>query len=126
MWDPGLVWGLRTRWLSLRHSHASLLVGAICVQASFSAGKNQALKFKKAKIFVVFFFGYNLFCLALAGVAQWTECGPENHRVTNSIPVQGTCLGCRPGPHWGCVRVNHTWMFLSLSFSLHFPLSKNK
>ena len=55
MWAPGLVWGLRTRWLSLRHSHASLLVGAICVQASFSAGKNQALKFKKAKIFVVFF-----------------------------------------------------------------------
>ena len=35
---------------------------------------------------------------ALAGVAQWTECGPANQRVTGSIPSQGICLGCRPGP----------------------------
>ena len=36
--------------------------------------------------------------LALAGVAQWIECLPANQRVTSSIPSQGTCLGCRPGP----------------------------
>ena len=36
--------------------------------------------------------------LALAGVAQWIEHGPENQRVASLIPSQGTCLGCRPGP----------------------------
>ena len=35
---------------------------------------------------------------ALAGVAQWIECLPANQRVASSIPNQGTCLGCRPGP----------------------------
>ena len=37
--------------------------------------------------------------LALAGVAQWIECWPANHKVTGSIPSQGPCLGCGPGPH---------------------------
>ena len=37
----------------------------------------------------------------LAGVAQWIERQPANQRVTGSIPSQGTCLGCRPGPWWG-------------------------
>ena len=35
---------------------------------------------------------------ALAGVAQWIECRPTNHRVAGSIPSQGTRLGCGPGP----------------------------
>ena len=35
---------------------------------------------------------------ALAGMAQWTECGPVNQRVACSIPSQGTRLGCGPGP----------------------------
>ena len=35
---------------------------------------------------------------ALAGVAQWIEHQPVNQRVTSSIPSQGTCLGCGPGP----------------------------
>ena len=34
----------------------------------------------------------------LAGVAQWIEHWPANQSVTGSIPSQGTCLGCRPGP----------------------------
>ena len=34
----------------------------------------------------------------LTGVAQWTECWPANQRVPSSIPSQGTCLGCIPGP----------------------------
>ena len=38
---------------------------------------------------------------ALAGVAQWIEFWPENQRVTSSIPSQGTCLGCGPGPQYG-------------------------
>ena len=36
--------------------------------------------------------------LALAGVAQWIECWPQNQRVAGLIPSQGTCLGCRPRP----------------------------
>ena len=39
--------------------------------------------------------------LALAGVAQWTECRPENQNVTGSIPSQVTCLGYRPDPRLG-------------------------
>ena len=35
---------------------------------------------------------------ALAGIAQWIEHGPVKQRVAGSIPSQGTCLGCRPGP----------------------------
>ena len=36
--------------------------------------------------------------LALAGMAQRMECWPVNQRATASIPSQGTCLSCRPGP----------------------------
>ena len=36
--------------------------------------------------------------LALAGIAQWIECWPANQRVVASIPSQGACLGCGPGP----------------------------
>ena len=39
--------------------------------------------------------------LALDGVAQWVECWPENQKVTSSIPSQGTCLSCGPGPQLG-------------------------
>ena len=35
---------------------------------------------------------------SLAGVAQWIECQPTSQRVTGSIPSQGPCLGCGPGP----------------------------
>ena len=37
----------------------------------------------------------------LAGVAQWIEHQPANQRVASSMPSQGTCLGCGPGPQWG-------------------------
>ena len=36
--------------------------------------------------------------IALAGVAQWIECQPENRKVTGWIPSRGTCLGCGPSP----------------------------
>ena len=36
--------------------------------------------------------------LSLAGVTQWIEQQSENQRVTGSIPSQGTCLHCQPGP----------------------------
>ena len=70
--------------------------------------------------------GYQEYCLALAGVAQWIECWPGNHRVTVSTPSQGTCLGCGPVPSRGHVRSKHILMFLSFSFSLLSPPSENK
>ena len=65
--------------------------------------------------------------LALAGVAQWVERRPANQSVTSSIPLQGTCLGCGPGPPWGArKRQLPALLFLSLSFSFPYPLFKNK
>ena len=42
--------------------------------------------------------------LGLAGVAQWTEGQPTDQEGACSIPCQGTCLSCRPGPQLGGVR----------------------
>ena len=36
--------------------------------------------------------------IALAGVVQWTEHRSANQNVSGSIPSQGTCPGCGPGP----------------------------
>ena len=65
--------------------------------------------------------------LALAGVAQWIECQPENQRVTSSIPSQGTCLGCGPDPQLGvCERQPHIDVSLPLTLSLPLSLKINK
>ena len=59
--------------------------------------------------------------IALAGVAQWIECWPVNQTVADSIPSQGTCLGCRSGPQLGvCERQPHIDV---PSLSPSFPLS---
>ena len=34
---------------------------------------------------------------ALPGMIQWIEYQLVNQRVAGSIPIQGTCLGCKPG-----------------------------
>ena len=58
--------------------------------------------------------------LALVGMAQWLV----NQKVSSSIPRQGTCLSCGPGPQLGaCER---QLFDVSLPFSLPSPLSKNK
>ena len=53
-----------------------------------------------------------------------------NQRVAGSLPGQDTCLGYEPGPLLGVcekpIDVPLTSVFLSLSFSLPSPLSKNK
>ena len=36
--------------------------------------------------------------LALAGVAQWTKCWPENAWAPGSIPSQSTYVDRGPGP----------------------------
>ena len=69
----------------LFHINVSLPLSFSLNSISISSGEDFK-KFKKKKK------------RALAGVAQWIECGPTNQRVTSSIPSQGTCLGCGPGP----------------------------
>ena len=56
--------------------------------------------------------------IALAGVAQWTEHQPVDQRVAGSIPRQGTCLGCGPGPWLGMGEAADRLTSLSLSFYL--------
>ena len=58
---------------------------------------------------------------ALAGVAQRTECRPADQKMTGSIPSQGTCLGCEPGPQLVCERQLIDVSFTHQCFSL--PLS---
>ena len=57
---------------------------------------------------------------ALAGVAQWMEHRPVHQKVTSSIPSQGTCLGCGPGPHLGRARGN--WPVYLSHISVSLPL----
>ena len=44
---------------------------------------------------------------AVVGVAQWIEHRPASEGVSSSIPSQGTCLRCRPGPWGGGEAVPH-------------------
>ena len=61
---------------------------------------------------------------ALALVAQWAGHHPTNGKVASSIPGQGTCLGCGPGPWLGGMQEATDRCFsLSLPPS---PLSKIK
>ena len=62
----------------------------------------------------------------LAGVAQWIEHRPANQRITSSIPSQGTCLGCRPGPQRGAFERQPHVDVSPFSFSFPSPVSKNK
>ena len=57
----------------------------------------------------------------LAAVAQWTECCLANPKIAGSIPSQGTCLGCGPGPQ-KAVRERQSHIDVSLPFFLSsFP-----
>ena len=56
---------------------------------------------------------------ALAGVAQYIECQPANQRVASSIPSQGTCQGCGPGPRY---RVHERQTHVDASLPCFLPL----
>ena len=45
----------------------------------------------------------------LAGVAQWLERWPGNHKVTGMSPIEGTGLGCllARSPVWGVQEATH-------------------
>ena len=62
--------------------------------------------------------------MALAGVGlDWVLCWPTNQSVTGSIPGQGTCLGCGPGPQLGA---HKRLLHIDVSFFSLPTLSKNK
>ena len=68
---------------------------------------------------------------ALPGMAHWIECKPVNPKVLGSIPCQGTCLGCGPGPRLGArgsqLRfLSHIDVPLPVSLSLPHSLKINK
>ena len=70
-----------------------------------------------------------LFDPAQSDSVGWASSRKAN--VASWIPRQGTGLGCGPSPQWVRAEatyrcISHTSMFLSLSFSLPSPLSKDK
>ena len=69
---------------------------------------------------------FKIIILALAGVAQWIECGLWTKASPVLFPVRARAWVVGQVPSGGHVRGNHTLMFLSLSFSLPSLLSKNK
>ena len=69
-------------------------------------------------------FGKHLVCQA--GVAQWTERQPANHRIAGWFPGRAHAWVEGQVPSRGQVRGNHTLMFLSLSFPLLEKLSNVK
>ena len=64
--------------------------------------------------------------MALAGVAHWIERGLQTKESPVRFPVRAHARVAGQVLSGGHVRGNHTLMFLSLSFSLPFLLSKNK
>ena len=56
--------------------------------------------------------------IALAGMVQWIKCQPVNQKVAGSIPSQGTCLGCGPGPQCG---VRERQPHIDVSLPLFLP-----
>ena len=64
--------------------------------------------------------------MALAGVAQWIEHGLQTKGLPVRFPVRAHAWVVGQVPSGGHMRVNHTLIFLSLSFSLPSSLPKNK
>ena len=63
--------------------------------------------------------------LALAGVAQWVECGLQTKGLPVRFPVRAHAWVAAPGPQWG-PHERQPHIDISLFFSLPSPLSKNK
>ena len=65
--------------------------------------------------------------LTLAGVAQWIEHRLRTKGSLGRFPVRAHAWVAGQVPSGGCMRGNHTLIFLSLSFSFSpSPLSKEK
>ena len=71
-------------------------------------------------------FVFKFICNALAGVAQWIECGLGTKGSPVQFPVRAHSWVAGQVPSGVHMRGNHTLMFFSLSFSFPSPFSKNK
>ena len=74
----------------------------------------------------IFYFLKFAFCPGWCNSVDWIECWPWTKGSPVWFPVRAHAWAVGHVPSWGHVRDNHTLMFLSLSFSLPSPLSKNK
>ena len=107
----------------LKFEYRSLILKLIC---NFTTVAETSLS---ECIGLVFFFFFNFYFFTLVGVDQWIECWTAKQKVASSVPSQGTCLGCGPGPQLeACERQPidvslRTSMFLSLSFSLFLKIN---
>ena len=58
------------------------------------------------------------------GSVDWVlACEATGCWFDSQSPIRGTCLGCRPGPHWGA-RKRQPHIDVSLPLSLSLPLWK--
>ena len=89
------------------------------MNAFHSVKHTMAVISKFCKHFIKMYFK-NKLC-ALAGVAQWIECGLQTKGLPVRFPVRAHAWVAGHVPSGG----NHTMMFLS-SFSLPSPPSENK
>ena len=89
-----------------------------CFSPSFSPSLSLSLKINLKKSFS------KTVQRALAGVAEWIECGLRTKGSPVQFPVRVHAWVAGQVPSRGRVRGNHILIFLSLSFP--FPLSKNK
>ena len=99
--------------------------------APFTTDWVSSLDYSQCVLLPIFFLSFlfiflRFLFLALAGVAQWIECWPANQRSLVQFPVRAHAWVVGQVPRRGHMRGNHTLMFLSLSFFLLSPLSKNK
>ena len=62
--------------------------------------------------------------VALVGVAQWIEHWPADQKIISSIPSQGMCLSCGPGPHFGPCHSQPIDVSLSPSFPFSLKINK--
>ena len=91
------------------------------------ADKNTQMTVNFMKLSLVSLISQEFLKGALSGVAQLVGCRPTKEKVTGLILVRARARVAGLVAIWatnGCLSL--ALMFLSLSFSLIFPLSKNK
>ena len=99
------------------------------IQSSALWDRHECLRIMEMKVSFILTSGFwasKFHRPALGGMAQWIEHWPMNQKVISSIPSQGKCLGCRPGPQLGvCERQLIQCFSPSLSPLFSFSLNKS-
>ena len=91
------IWWCVAWYMDLGEQSRRLPICKVCYR-SMTSTESVHQPLDVAAAYSLYFMSINL---ALADVAQWIECQLANQKVVSSIPSQGTCLGCGPGPKLG-------------------------